>query len=82
MTKLKKVKGFDMKLIDQYINSGITLKAAERKYVEEYIFQSSSYYYPKSYKGVRFKSGRWPRPVKTKAILLAFDPVLRAGRRL
>ena len=48
-TKLKQVKGFDMELIDELINSGFDLKGQQKRYLEQYIFEASTYIYPKDY---------------------------------
>ena len=44
-----------MEKLDQLINSGVTLSNREREYVEEYIFATSTYSYPRGYTGTRFK---------------------------
>lgn len=45
---LKIVKGFDMELLYELINSGFELKGKQEQMVEDYIDSTSSYYYPKS----------------------------------
>ena len=35
--------------INELLNSGITLNDKERKTVEDYLFNNSSYYYPPNY---------------------------------
>jgi hypothetical protein len=57
---LKKIKGFDMELMNELINSGVTLKGKQEQMVEDYIFAVSSYEYPKEYgaTGVTYQGKR------------------------
>ena len=38
-----------MELIDELINSGFDLKGQQKRYLEQYIFEASTYIYPKDY---------------------------------
>ena len=52
---LRVAKGFDMELMYELINSGITLKGKNKQMVEDYIFAISEYTYLDGYTGKRFK---------------------------